>query len=101
MKDRQDAPNGGALLPGFVRAMLEDARYTDSLMDALEERLVALEEIAAASGFRRLAAASRLGRSLRASVRHFPGRSFAERRYESASAEWGSAEPRWPTGQDP
>ena len=74
--------------------MLDDARYTDSLMDALEARLVALEEIAAARGFRRLAVASRLRRSLRASVRPFTGRSFAERRYEAVSNEWGSAEPQ-------
>lgn len=83
----------GIVPPGFVRAMLDDARYTDSFIDALEERLVALEEVAAARGIRRITAALRLRRSLRASVRPFVGRSFAERRYEAASAEW---EPRTP-----
>ena len=81
---------GDALPAGFVRAVLDDARYTDSLMDALEARVVALEEVAAARGIRRLSTAWRLGRSLRASVRPFPGRSFTDRRYEAASTEWGS-----------
>ncbi len=78
------------LPPGFVRAVLDDATYTDALMEALEARVIALEEVAAACGIRRLSAAWRLGRKLRASVRYFPGRSFTERRFDSASTEWGS-----------
>lgn len=58
-----------------------------TLMDALEARVVALEEVAAARGLRRLAAARRLGRSLRASIRHFSGDTFAERRCDAASTE--------------
>jgi hypothetical protein len=77
-----------ALPPGFVRAVLDDASYTDALMEALEARVIALEEVAAARGIRRLSAAWRLGRKLRASVRHFPGHSFTERRFEAASTEW-------------
>lgn len=73
----------------FVRAVLDDVGLTDSLMDALEARVIALEEVAAARGVRRLSLTWRLGRSLRASVRNFAGCSFAERRYEAASAEWG------------
>src|SRR5258708_39571934 len=60
----QDTGNSRALPPGFVRAVLDDARYTDSLMDALETRLVALEEVAAGRGVRRLVLAWRLGRAL-------------------------------------
>jgi hypothetical protein len=79
-----------ALPPGFVRAVLDDAKLTDALMEALEARVIALEEVAAARGIRRLTASWRLGRKLRASVRHFPGRSFTERRFDAASTEWGS-----------
>ena len=79
-----------ALPPGFVRAVLDDAKLTDALMEALEVRVIALEEVAAARGIRRLSAAWRLGRKLRASVRYFPGRSFTERRFDAASTEWGS-----------
>jgi hypothetical protein len=82
------------LPPGFVRDMLNDSRLTDMLMDALETRVVALEEAAAARGVRRVAAAWRLSRSLRASIQHFSGGSFAERRCEAASTEWGSAQAR-------
>ena len=78
-----------ALPPGFVRAVLDDAKLTDALMEALEARVIALEEVAAARGIRRLSAAWRLGRKLRASVRYFPGRSFTERRIDAASTEWG------------
>jgi hypothetical protein len=85
----QESATGDALPPGFVRAVLDDSRYTDLLMDALEARVIALEEVAAARGIRRLSTAWRLGRSLRASIRHFTGRSFSERRCEAASTEWG------------
>jgi len=92
MASAQDSGNSGGVPPGFVRAVLDDARYTDSLLNLLEARLVALEEIAAARGVRRLVLASRLGRALRASVRPFVGRSFAERRREAVTAEWLSAQ---------
>jgi hypothetical protein len=78
------------LPPGFVRAGLNDAKYTDALMEALEARVIALEEVAAARGIRRLTAAWRLGRKLRASVRYLPGRSFTQRRFDAASTEWAS-----------
>jgi len=87
MNTHQDDHVGGEVPPGFVQAVLQDARYTDELMDALETRVAALEEIAAARGIRRLTVLSRLGGSLRASVRHIPGNSFTERRYEAASTE--------------
>ena len=70
-------------------------------MDVREARLVALEEVAAARGIRRLVLASRLGRSLRTSVRPFTGRSFAERRCEAVSAEWLSAQPGRLRDEDP
>jgi hypothetical protein len=75
-------------LPGQIY----DADVTDSLIDLLEERVVAIEAVVAARGWRRLAAAWRLGRSLRASVLPFEGGSFAERRYEAVSIEWGSTQ---------
>ncbi len=90
LADRESSA-GDRLPSGFVQDVLNDSRLTDMLMDALEARIVALEEIAAARCPRRLIAAWRLGRSLRASIRHFSGSSFAERRYEAASTEWGSA----------
>jgi hypothetical protein len=71
---------------------IQNADVTDSLIDLLEERIVAIEAIMAARGWRRFMAAWQLGRSLRASVRPFEGRSFAERRYEAVSIEWGSAQ---------
>jgi hypothetical protein len=81
---------GDALPAGFVRAVLDDAKFTDALMEALEARVIALEEVAAARGIRRLIVSWRLGRKLRASIRHFPERSFTERRFDAASTEWGS-----------
>jgi hypothetical protein len=86
----RDGITGDPLPLGFVRAVIDDARYNDLLMDAFEARVVALEEVAAARAIRRLRAARRLGRSLRASVRHFAGRSFTDRRYEAAATEWAS-----------
>ena len=56
--------------------------------DALERRIIALEEIVAVRWPARILAAARLGRKLRRSVRHIPGGSFAERRSEAASIEW-------------
>ncbi len=96
----QDTGNSRALPPGFVRAVLDDARYTDSLMDALEARLVALEEVAAGRGVRRLVLAWRLGRALRASIRPFAGRSFGERRCEAVTTEWLAAQSDRPSRQE-
>ena len=86
----EEGVTGDALPLGFVRAVLDDSAYADELMEALERRVIALEEVASARGIRRLSAAWRLGRKLRASVRYFPGHSFAERRLDAASTEWGS-----------
>jgi hypothetical protein len=97
----QNTGNGGALPPGFVRAVLDDSTYTDSLMDALEARLAALEEVAAGRGVRRLVLAWRLGRALRASIRPFAGHSFAERRCEAVTAEWLAAQSDRPSRQEP
>lgn len=72
----------------FVRAALEEAGLNDALMDALEARVVALEEIAAARGVGRLRASSRLRQALRASVRHVAGHSFTQRRFEATATEW-------------
>lgn len=72
-------------------AYLSDyADATDSLMDMLEFRIAALEEVIAARGFRRFWAAWTLGRQLRQSVQNFEGDTFIERRLEAISSEWGS-----------
>jgi hypothetical protein len=85
-------PKSRTMPTGFVRAILTDARYTDSLLDALGTRLIALEEVAAARGPRRLLLAWRLAKALRASVRPFAGCSFAERRWEAVAVEWLAAQ---------
>src|SRR5260370_36612968 len=54
-----ESVTGDALPPGVVRAVLDDAKLTDALMEALEARVIALEEVAAARGIRRLSAAWR------------------------------------------
>jgi hypothetical protein len=64
---------------------------TDSLLAALEHRVVALEAIVAAPFPLRIVAAWRLGRSIRRSVRHFPGDTFAQRRAEAVGNDWISA----------
>jgi len=92
--------NAEALPPGFIRAALDYARYTDSLMDALEARLMALEEVAAARWPHCLILTLQLRRSLRASARASAGSSFAQRRREAVSAEWLSAESAVPRDED-
>jgi hypothetical protein len=93
MTSAHETGNSCGVPSGFVQAVLDDARYTDSILDLLEARLVALEEVAAARGVRRLALAARLGRALRDSVRPFAGRSFSERRREAVTVDWLSAQP--------
>lgn len=68
----------------------EESGMTDSLMDALELRIGALEEVVAARGLRGVRARVRLGRQLRRSVEHFDGDTFAEKRMEAAGADWVS-----------
>jgi hypothetical protein len=63
-------------------------------MDVLEDRVAAIEEVLAAKGLGRLRAAWRLARMLRRSVGPFAGGSFADRRREAVSADWGSAHGR-------
>lgn len=100
MTNGQCDRDSGTLPPGFVRAVLDDASYTDSLMDALEARLVALEEVAAGRGVRRLILLWRLGRTLRASIRPYAGHSFAQRRCEAVTIEWLSSKPWRPSNRD-
>lgn len=67
---------------------VKDSLDTDSLAEALEERVARLEEITASRWPRRWLLRARYGRELRRSVRHFPGKTFAERRAGAASADW-------------
>ena len=73
-----------------------DSLATDSLAGHLEERVAALEEITAARWPRRLVLRARYGRQLRASIRHFPGATFADRRAAAASADWIAQDRRTP-----
>jgi hypothetical protein len=61
---------------------------TDSLMAHLEQRVVALEAIVAAPFPLRIVAAWRLGRSIRRSIAHYSGDTFAERRTEAMGNAW-------------
>lgn len=72
----------------IARQIAYDSAQTDSLMDALESRVIALEAVAAARWSARLVAAARLRSALRSSVRPYPGDSFAARRAEAASDAW-------------
>ena len=78
--------------------MNQEVLATDSLMEHLEGRVIALEAIVAAPFPLRIVAAWRLGRSIRRSIRHYPGDTFAERRTEAVSNDWIST-PRPPTVQ--
>jgi len=70
----------------YIRSALAESRMNDEHGDLLAARVAALEEVAAARWPRRWLLAARLGRTLRASVRHIEtGGTFAARRAESAS----------------
>jgi hypothetical protein len=79
----------------FARGAIGDSLLTDSLMAALELRIIALEEVAAARWPRRLLLAARLGRSLRRSVTGYrwAGPGFEGRRIEAAGDEWLESRP--------
>jgi len=64
------------------------ATVTDSLIDMLEDRLCALEEVEATRWPARIVVRARLGRTLRASIVPFPGASFRDRRLEAVTNEW-------------
>lgn len=70
------------------RDLYRDSLETDSLAQHLEFRVLAIETVIAARGWRRIIAAARLGRHLRESARYFPGESFAERRTAAVTADW-------------
>jgi hypothetical protein len=76
-------PTDDVLSRQFMRAILDDTRYTDEYLDALEARIVALEELVATRGLNRLRATRRL-----AQVRPFAGRSFTQARFEAFSGVW-------------
>ena len=83
------SPGDDALsLAGLHAQLAGQMADSDSMAWALEQRVLAIEEAAAARWPRRMLLASRLGRSLRASVRTLDGESFADRRTEAASLEW-------------
>jgi hypothetical protein len=67
---------------------MDDLATGDSLMDALEARVAALEAVVAAPWPWRLVAAWRLGRALRASIAPFPGETFYWRRTEAVTNSW-------------
>jgi hypothetical protein len=67
---------------------IEYAATTDELFDILEDRLAALEEVAAARWPARILVRARLGRKLRQSIAPFAGPSFRDRRHEAVTTEW-------------
>lgn len=70
----------------YIRSALAESRMNDEYAEQLAARVAAIEEVLAARWPRRWLLAARLGRVLRASVRHlgYAG-AFAERRAEDAS----------------
>ena len=85
--------------PGQDRRDINQEFLTvDSLAEHLEERVAQLEEVAASRWPRRWLLRWRLGRQLRASVRNFPGGTWAWRRSNAVSADWLADQPG-PGGQ--
>lgn len=78
----------GAELAEHRRQAYEESLMTDSLVQHLEYRVAALEEIVAARWPRKIIIRRRLARRLRASVRGVQGATFAERRSEAAGLDW-------------
>jgi hypothetical protein len=70
------------------RDVSHESLDTDSLMEHLEHRVIALEEIVAARWPRRVRLRVRLARQLRASVEHFDGGTWTERRIEATGTDW-------------
>lgn len=83
-----DPTNLAADVARFRRQAHAEALTADSLMDMIELRVATLEQIAAARWPRRILVRARLGRQLRASIRHIPGATFADRRTEAVTADW-------------
>jgi hypothetical protein len=85
------APQRGSLAE-LWRETIGYSNATDSLMDHLERRVAAAEEVAAARWPRRWVLAARLRRSLRASVAPYLEREdvqgFEDARLESTTATW-------------
>lgn len=94
MNDTIPQPPAGGTPPfdvrQFARGAFAESLLTDSLLEMLELRIIALEEVAAARWPRRLLLASRLRRSLRRSVAPYgwAGPDFAGRRIEAAGNDW-------------
>jgi len=76
-------------LAAHMRGAIEESLMRDGENDALEDRVVAIEEVLAARWPRRLLVAWRLGRKLRQSAAPFreAGPAFADRRCAAISAE--------------
>jgi hypothetical protein len=83
-----DPTHVAADLARFRRQIRAYTDRNDSLADFLELRVAAVEEVLAARWPRRWLLAARLGRSLRGSIRHMPGGTFAERRIEAVTTDW-------------
>jgi hypothetical protein len=83
----------GGIPADWMRAAVADSALTDSLMDHLESRVSALEEITAARWPVRVVAAFRLGRKIRRSADAFAwaGPGFEARRLEATTNQWLSS----------
>ncbi len=83
-----------ALVTRYIRAALAESRMTDDLDELLERRVAALEEVAAARWSASIGVRRRLRRSLRRSVAHARGETFADRRAEAVTSAWLARRPR-------
>jgi hypothetical protein len=83
------------ILRSFAVDVARQVDFTDEAIDSLEDRVAALEEVAAARWPRRVALRRRLARSLRASAaaHAYAGPGFAARRAEAVGLEL-TARPR-------
>ncbi len=77
-----------ALVTRYIRAALAESRMTDDLDELLERRVAGLEEIAAARWQASIGVRRRLRRSLRRSVAHARGETFADQRAEAVTSAW-------------
>jgi hypothetical protein len=87
------SPDGAAGFGEFRRDAIRESLDNDFMMGMLEDRITALEEVAAARWPRRILLAARLSRALRASVAPYrwAGPAFACWRAEAAGSDWREA----------
>ena len=86
MNADDDAPTPEEV-DAFMRATVQGDEMTGYQLEMLEDRIMALEEIVCARWPRRVFLARRLRRAIRASIKGWPGRNFADRRVSAVTSE--------------